>query len=72
MVESSEVIVSPRNSKGRRNRGYVQKPKSNVYTMMLILSFLFLGGACLFLHLEMTAYNYELKPGSAPVVATGE
>jgi hypothetical protein len=55
--------VSRQKSKsGRRGRGYVQKPKSNVYTMMLILSFLFLCGACLFLHLEMDRYDYQMKP----------
>ena len=72
MVVSSEVIVSRRSSKGkgRRNRGYVQKPKSNVYTMLLILSFLFLGGACLFLHLEMTAYDYQTNVNAAST--TGE
>ena len=48
---------------GRRGRGYVQKPKSNVYTMMLILSFFLLLGACGFLLLELRDYdNGTMKP----------
>ena len=35
----------------------VQKPRSNVYTMMLILSFIALLVACLVLWLEIEAYG---------------
>ena len=65
MDVSSEVTVSRQKSKSRRGRGYVQKPKSNVYTMMLILSFLMLCGCCLFMHLEMDRYDYQMKPSAA-------
>ena len=66
MDVSSEVTVSRQKSKSRRGRGYVQKPKSNVYTMMLILSFLMLCGACGFWLLEMDRYDNQMKP---PVTA---
>ncbi|MCG8586131.1 MAG: hypothetical protein MI757_15590 [Pirellulales bacterium] len=63
--------MSRRNSKsGRRGRGgYVQKPKSNVYTMMLIMSFVFLCGACLLLHFQMDVYDYEMKPSATTAAA---
>ena len=63
MVVSSEVIVSRQKSKSsRRGKGYVQKPKSNIYTMLLILSFLMLSGACGFLYLHLDKYDFQMKP----------
>ena len=35
----------------------VQKPKTNVYTMMLILSFIAIVTACVLLWLEMSSYG---------------
>ena len=50
----------------------VQKPRSDVYTTMLFLSFLAILVACLCLYLEMKAYNMDIKaveaaPGAAAV-----
>lgn len=39
------------------NPGPVQKQGTNVYTMMLILSFLFLCVACTLLYLELQNYG---------------
>lgn len=39
----------------------VQKPKSDVYTTMLFLSFIAIIIACLCLWLEMRAYNMDIK-----------
>lgn len=36
---------------------YVLKQSANIYTMMLILAFLFITIGCLFLFLEMKAYD---------------
>jgi len=39
----------------------VQKPKSNIYTMMLFLSLIALGLAITMLCLEMQKYNWDFK-----------
>lgn len=39
----------------------VQKPRSNVYTTMLFLSFIAIIIACLCLWLEMRSYNMDIK-----------
>ncbi len=39
----------------------VQKPKSNIYTMMLFLSLVALGLAIAILCLEMQKYNWDFK-----------
>ncbi len=39
----------------------VQKPKPDVYTTMLFLSFIAILIACLCLWLEMRAYNMDIK-----------
>jgi hypothetical protein len=41
----------------------VQKQKANVYTMMLIVSFLALVVGCIFLYLEMKTYDMKIRPG---------
>ena len=48
----------------------VQKPRSDVYTTMLFLSFLAILVACLCLYLEMRAYNMDFKAQEATVPAT--
>jgi len=40
---------------------YVLKQSANVYTMLLILSFIFVLIGCLFLFLEMKAYDLTIK-----------
>ncbi len=40
---------------------FVQKQRANVYTMMLVLSFLFIVIGCLALYMEMRAYNMQVK-----------
>jgi hypothetical protein len=47
----------------------VQKPKSDVYTTMLFLSFIAILIACLCLWLEMRAYNMDIKANEARVVS---
>ena len=39
----------------------VEKPKANVYTVMLILSLIAILIGCLCLYLEMKEYNFEWK-----------
>jgi hypothetical protein len=57
--------VSPLDS---NNPGVVvQKPKSDVYTTMLFLSFIAIIIACLCLWLEMRAYNMDIKANEARV-----
>jgi len=40
---------------------YVLKQSANIYTMLLILSFIFVLIGCLFLFLEMKAYDLTVK-----------
>jgi hypothetical protein len=39
----------------------VEKPKANIYTVLLILSFIAIVIGCLCLYLEMQAYNFEVE-----------
>ena len=39
----------------------VEKPKANIYTMLLILSFLAIIIGCICLALEMKAYDWNIK-----------
>jgi hypothetical protein len=39
----------------------VEKPKANIYTMLLIISFIAIVIGCLMLYLEMKEYNFEFK-----------
>jgi hypothetical protein len=57
---------------------FVQKQRANVFTMMLILSFLNIIVGCLFLYLEMNTYEMKVKvpqdakvPREAPAAAPG-
>jgi hypothetical protein len=57
--------VSPLDS---NNPGVVvQRPKSDVYTTMLFLSFIAILIACLCLWLEMRAYNMDIKANEGRV-----
>ena len=47
----------------------VQKPKSDVYTTMLFLSLIAILIACLYLFLEMRAYNMDIKANEARIVS---
>ena len=40
---------------------FVQKQRANVYTMMLIVSFLFIITACIFLYAEMSLLHFKVK-----------
>jgi hypothetical protein len=49
---------------------FVQKQRANVYSMMLILSLMFIMIGCLFLYLEMNSYQMKVKvPGQAKASA---
>jgi hypothetical protein len=39
----------------------VEKPKANIYTVLLSLSLVAILIGCLCLYLEMRAYNFEFK-----------
>ncbi len=39
----------------------VEKPKANIYTVLLALSLAAVLVGCLCLYLEMSAYNFEFK-----------
>jgi hypothetical protein len=39
----------------------VEKPKANIYTVLLILSFVALVVGCICLYAEMNAYNFDFK-----------
>ncbi|MBI3838828.1 MAG: hypothetical protein HY288_12965 [Planctomycetia bacterium] len=39
----------------------VEKPKANIYTVLLILSFVGIVIGCICLYAEMSAYNFEFK-----------
>ena len=45
----------------------VQKPRSDIYTTMLFLSFIAIVIACLCLWLEMRTYNFDFKASEAQV-----
>jgi hypothetical protein len=40
----------------------VEKPKANIYTVMLALSLTAVLVGCLMLYLELNAYNFEMGP----------
>lgn len=40
---------------------YVQKPKADIYTVMLAIALVAILVACLCLFLEMRAYNYDIR-----------
>jgi hypothetical protein len=47
---------------------FLLKQSANIYTAMLILAFVFIAIGCLFLFLEMKAYNLNVKvPADAKV-----
>lgn len=48
--------------KAPKQRGVVvEKPKANIYTVMLILALVAILIGCLALYGEMASYNFELK-----------
>ncbi len=52
---------------------FVQKQRANVYTMMLILSLLFIMVGCLCMFLEMNAFQMKVKvPPDATVSSVPE
>ena len=44
---------------------FVQKQTSNIYTVLLILSFLAICLGCVFLSMEMGRYNWDMKAAEA-------
>jgi hypothetical protein len=48
----------------------VQKPRSDIYTTLLFLSFIAIVIACLCLWLEMRTYNFDFKASEAQVRST--
>jgi len=55
-------------SKSADPRGvFVEKPRANVYTVLLVLSFIAIVCGCLCLHGIMTTYNYDLKAQGAKI-----
>jgi len=44
---------------------YVEKPRFNVYTMMLILAFAAICAACFCLNAELNLYEWDIKAQSA-------
>ena len=52
---------------------FVQKQRANVYTMMLILSLMFIMVGCLCMFLEMNAFQMKVKvPDDAKVSSVKE
>jgi hypothetical protein len=56
--------VSPQNSTNKSG-GNVRKPRSDLYTVMLVIALLAILTAILFLYLHMQVYNFEFKGGPA-------
>ena len=42
---------------------YVQKPKADIYTVLLAIALVAILIACLLLFLEVRAYNYDFRTG---------
>ncbi len=51
----------------KKKKGPFQKQKANVYTMMLICSFLALVLGCVLLYLELKKYEFKMVPDYTPV-----
>ncbi|MHB1037037.1 MAG: hypothetical protein ACYC35_13995 [Pirellulales bacterium] len=51
-------------SSADQRKSFARKPKADVYTVMLLLSFLAILVGILFLYLEMKVYNFEVQLGS--------
>lgn len=49
---------------------YVEKPKTNIYTVLLALALLALIIACIFLLLEMNRYEFDRRAPSASAAGT--
>ena len=57
-------MMSPPDSKLTSRGVYVEKPRFNVYTMMLMLSFVAIVIACVCLSKELQMYNWDYKAAS--------
>jgi hypothetical protein len=54
--------LASKSAEAPEKRGVVvEKPKANIYTVLLALSFVAVVIGCLCLYLEMSAYNFEFK-----------
>jgi hypothetical protein len=62
-VEEESVEEEAEEAAPKKKRGLVirQKPKANVYTMMMILSLIAIGVACFCLNAEMNEYRWDMK-----------
>ncbi len=55
-------LLGSKSSEPASGRGLiVEKPPANIYTVLLVLSFVAVLIGCLSLYLEMSAYNFEFK-----------
>ena len=45
----------------KKKKGPFQKQRANVYTMMLICSFLALVLGCVLMYLELKRYNFDME-----------
>ncbi len=55
-------MSQPASKSADATRGVVvEKPKTNIYTVLLILSFVAIVIGCVFLSLEMKAYDWAIK-----------
>jgi hypothetical protein len=54
---ASKSVDAPETTRGV----IVEKPKANIYTVLLVLSLVAVLIGCLCLYLEMSAYNFEIK-----------
>ncbi len=57
-------------SSADQRKAFARKPKADVYTVMLLLSFLAILVGILFLYLEMKVYNFEVQLGSGRLMAS--
>jgi hypothetical protein len=60
--------VSPPDSTEAQPGTYVQKPKADVYTVMLVIALLAIIVAIVCLALELNAYNWELNAPRAELL----
>ncbi len=66
------IVSQPESKSASRGRGVqVQKPQSNVYTVMLLISLVALIIGCVLLYLEIDAYGgfASARQPTAPVYA---
>lgn len=53
--------MSPADSTDAPRGVYVQKPKADIYTVLLAIALVAILIACVILYLEMSAYNFDIR-----------